>query len=140
MKGSDVSPNICVGGILFRDNRILLAKRSRARRVYPGVWDILGGHSSPGEDPEQCLIREPHEEIGIIPTRFRQVATLDIPGPICDSTQVLYVFLVTDWTGEPRNLQPDEHSELAWFHTGEACGLDLALSGYRELFESLARM
>ena len=58
---------ICSGGILYRDGRILLAKRSCTREFYPDVWDIVGGHREEDEEPEKTLVREMQEEIGVTP-------------------------------------------------------------------------
>lgn len=33
-------PVKCAGGILIKDNKILLGKRSGNRTFYPDVWDI----------------------------------------------------------------------------------------------------
>ena len=32
---------------------------------YPNMWDLPGGHVEPGETPEQCIVREMKEEIGL---------------------------------------------------------------------------
>lgn len=57
---------IGVGGVLLRGDRILLGKRSADRTLYPGIWDIVGGHQIEGETPEQTLVRELAEELGIV--------------------------------------------------------------------------
>ena len=46
------------------DNRILLAERP-AGKALAGLWEFPGGKLEPGERPEQTLIRELHEELGI---------------------------------------------------------------------------
>lgn len=46
------------------DGRFLLAQRP-AGKVYAGYWEFPGGKVEPGERPEQTLIRELKEEIGI---------------------------------------------------------------------------
>jgi hypothetical protein len=44
--------NICAGGILCKENKILLGKRSAHRSFYPDVWDIIGGHRENNETPD----------------------------------------------------------------------------------------
>ena len=46
------------------DNRILLARRPEGKQLA-GLWEFPGGKVEPGERPEETLIRELHEELGI---------------------------------------------------------------------------
>lgn len=49
-------------------NRLLLQKRSLAKRVAPGRWDTsVGGHVDCGEPIEAAMFREMAEELGIRP-------------------------------------------------------------------------
>ena len=43
------------------------------------------------------------------------------------------MWIVRSWDGEPHNLQPDEHDDLAWFPLDEALALDFADPEYRDL-------
>lgn len=56
----------CVVGGLVVDNagRIFVQKRSLNRKLFPGGWDIAGGHVEPGETLYQSLTREIREETG----------------------------------------------------------------------------
>lgn len=47
------------------DGHILLHKRCRRVRLYPGRWAFFGGGVEPGESLEQALVRELHEETGM---------------------------------------------------------------------------
>jgi 8-oxo-dGTP diphosphatase len=46
------------------DKRVLIAQRPEGKTLA-GLWEFPGGKMEPGERPEQTLIRELHEEIGI---------------------------------------------------------------------------
>ena len=46
------------------DKRVLIAQRPEGKALA-GLWEFPGGKVEPGERPEQTLIRELHEEIGI---------------------------------------------------------------------------
>ena len=46
------------------DGRVLLAQRP-AGKPMAGLWEFPGGKVEPGERPEQSLIRELKEELGI---------------------------------------------------------------------------
>ncbi len=124
---------VCALGILFRNRKILLGKRSKHRTSYPNVWDMIGGHCENDETLGQTLIRELQEEIGVTPIQFEHISTLFD----ANNDHTYHVFVVTDWKGKPECLQPEEHSVIGWFGIKEALKLDLALPVYRELFGSL---
>ncbi len=46
------------------DGRVLLAQRP-ANKSMGGLWEFPGGKVEPGELPEEAVIRELHEELGI---------------------------------------------------------------------------
>src|SRR5471032_2433219 len=46
------------------DKRVLMAQRPEGKTLA-GLWEFPGGKVEPGERPEQTMIRELHEEIGI---------------------------------------------------------------------------
>jgi 8-oxo-dGTP diphosphatase len=118
--------------------RILLGRRASARAWCPSVWDMLGGHCEPGETPERALIRELQEEVGITPTAWRLLGSYDVPAAGAAPRATLHVYAVSLWTGTPRNRQPEEHDEVAWFAVEEACRLELAHPDYPTLFRRLA--
>ena len=48
------------------DGRVLLARRPEGKQ-HAGLWEFPGGKVEPGESPEQALVRELREELGIEP-------------------------------------------------------------------------
>ena len=89
---------------------------------YPNCWDILGGHVESGETPDECIVREMKEEIGIdigTPELFRlykmnnrteytywQVATFDIDDIELNEGQALRWFSER----EIRNMSDEDFS------------------------------
>lgn len=58
-----LNPKPCVGGLLIKNNKILLSKRKKA--PFKNFWDIPGGFIDPGENPTRALKRELKEELGL---------------------------------------------------------------------------
>jgi 8-oxo-dGTP diphosphatase len=50
--------------LLDSEGAVLIAKRP-AGRPLAGLWEFPGGKVEAGEEPEEALIRELHEELGI---------------------------------------------------------------------------
>ena len=88
--------------------RILLARRTDGRDLA-GLWEFPGGKREPGESPEQALIRELQEELGIIV----QVGPplISVPQQYPDKRLCLDVRQVKAWQGIPRGV---EGQALAW--------------------------
>jgi 8-oxo-dGTP diphosphatase len=51
--------------LIDADGRVLIAERP-AGKAMAGLWEFPGGKVEPGERPEQSLIRELREELGIV--------------------------------------------------------------------------
>lgn len=56
----------CVVGAVICDSagRIFVHRRAWDRALFPGCWDIVGGHVEPGEGLIGALAREVEEETG----------------------------------------------------------------------------
>jgi 8-oxo-dGTP pyrophosphatase MutT (NUDIX family) len=54
-----------VGAVIHDGHgRIFVQRRSQTRSLFPGAWDLVGGHLEPGEAILECLEREVREETG----------------------------------------------------------------------------
>lgn len=123
-----------VGGIIVHERRVLLGRRAATRSFYPNVWDIFGGHLEPDEEPEQALVRELEEELGIIPASWSLLATHSVPmtdqSGVTKTSLTLFLYCVTAWSGTPSNRQPHEHSTIGWFTLTQVAELELADPAY----------
>jgi 8-oxo-dGTP diphosphatase len=122
-----------VAGALVRDGRVLLAHRSPARRWYPDVWDLPGGHVEPGESAGQALVRELAEELGVTVRHCTPAGRIEAPG------LQLAVWRVDGWDGEPVNRAPEEHDELRWCTAADLAVLSMAHEQYPTLLSGLLR-
>ena len=50
--------------LLGSDGSVLLARRPEGRELA-GLWEFPGGKIEPGEQPEEALVRELEEELGV---------------------------------------------------------------------------
>jgi 8-oxo-dGTP diphosphatase len=105
-------PLVLVAACVLRDGegRILIAKRPEGRPLA-GLWEFPGGKMEPGEAPEDALIRELGEELGI------EIATADLT-PLTfvshvypDFHLLMPLFLCRRWRGV---MAAHEGQELAW--------------------------
>ena len=129
---------VTAGGALVERGRVLLGLRSREKKLAPGKWDIIGGHCEIDETPEQTLVREFTEEVGVVPRTFFRIASVDDPRPEAERSYLHHIYLVTEWDGEPANLG-SEHTHIRWFTFSELRTIELSFEGYVELFESNLR-
>lgn len=56
---------IVVGGLAVRAGKVLMGKRPEGK-MRPGMWEYPGGKLEPGEHPHEALVREWHEELGVV--------------------------------------------------------------------------
>lgn len=107
---TEALPAIRVVAGVIRDvrGRILLARRTIGRDLA-GLWEFSGGKVDPGETPDQALVRELHEELGIEAALGASLICVQQQYP--HKRIALDVRHVTTWKGKPRGL---DGQALAW--------------------------
>ncbi len=56
---------VVAAALIDADHRVLIAQRPKDKPLG-GLWEFPGGKVGPDESPEQALMRELHEELGLI--------------------------------------------------------------------------
>ena len=92
------------------DGRVLIAQRPPGKQLA-GLWEFPGGKMEPGERPEETLIRELREELGI-ETKAACLAPLTFAShPYDDFHLLMPLYVCRRWEGF---VQSREHQALKW--------------------------
>jgi 8-oxo-dGTP diphosphatase len=92
------------------DGRVLLSRRPEGKSLA-GLWEFPGGKVEPGETPEETLIRELSEEIGI-ETQTACLAPLTFASHTYETFHLLMpLFVCRRFSGIPT---PKEGQTLKW--------------------------
>jgi 8-oxo-dGTP diphosphatase len=98
-----------VAAVIERDGLILIAQRKRTGQ-HPLKWEFPGGKVEPEEIPENALVRELVEELGIRVTVGPEIGRYEFQyegrWPV-----MLMFYRVTKFSGEPRNL---DFEQILW--------------------------
>ena len=96
--------------LIDTDGRILIAQRPEGKSLA-GMWEFPGGKVEKGETPEQALIRELNEELGI-ETKETCLAPLTFASYSYEKFHLLMpLYICRRFWGVP---QPKEGQTLKW--------------------------
>lgn len=96
--------------LIDADGRVLLAQRPPGKTLA-GLWEFPGGKVEPGETPEETLIRELREEIGI-ETKVACLAPLTFASHTYETFHLLMpLYVCRRYEGMP---MPLEGQVLKW--------------------------
>lgn len=106
---------VAAAALVDTDGRVLLAQRPEGKSMA-GLWEFPGGKVEQGETPEQALIRELEEELGIN-TWESCLAPLSFASHSYDDFHLLMpVFVCRKWDGVAR---PTEGQTLRWVRSAD---------------------
>jgi 8-oxo-dGTP diphosphatase len=96
--------------LIDADGRVLLAERP-AGRSMAGLWEFPGGKVEAGERPEQSLIRELNEELGIAVNEACLAPLTFASHSYADFHLLMPLYVCRRWEGI---VTPQEGQRLAW--------------------------
>ncbi|PTX64315.1 mutator protein MutT [Melghirimyces profundicolus] len=115
---------ISVKGVLLdASDRICLLKNERNQ------WELPGGRLERGESPEQALVREIREELGIQVLISHLLDTWIFE--VLPGKEVLIVTYRCYWDGEGQIERSEEHEALEWFSLDDLKGIEFP-DGYQK--------
>jgi 8-oxo-dGTP diphosphatase len=98
-----------VAAVMMRDGKILIGQRKRGGR-HPLKWEFPGGKVEPEEDPRAALARELREELDVEAVIGEEMDAYEVR--YGDGFAVLlHFYRVTEFQGEPRNL---DFEQIVW--------------------------
>ncbi len=103
---------VAAAALIDSDGRVLLAQRPMGKAMA-GLWEFPGGKVEFGETPEQALVRELREELGI-ETRNSCLAPIAFASHGYDDFHLLMpLFACRVWRGL---VVPREAQQIKWVH------------------------
>ena len=107
--------------LVDRDGRVLLTQRPEGKSMA-GLWEFPGGKIEDGERPEEALIRELNEELGI-ETWDSCLAPLTFAShSYADFHLVMPLFICRKWVGTPTSR---EGQTLKWLRANDLRNYDM---------------
>jgi len=109
---------VVAAAIIGRDGRLLMHRRPAGKR-HGGLWEFPGGKVESSETPQNALVRELEEELGLRVRHgdLRPVCFAQDDGESGHPPIVILLYTARVWEGEP---QEREGNAWGWFTLEEA--------------------
>ena len=101
---------VAAAALIDVDGRVLICQRPEGKQMA-GLWEFPGGKVEAGETPEECLIRELNEELGIEVKPACLAPFVFASHSYEDFHLLMPLYLIRRWDGF---VQRREHAALAW--------------------------
>jgi 8-oxo-dGTP diphosphatase len=106
---------VVAAALIDAQRRVLLQQRAPDRDMA-GLWEFPGGKVEEGELPEDALVRELGEELGIHMPGSALTPACFASAPVAGRHMILLLYICRAWTGEPR---PLDATALKWLRPDE---------------------
>ncbi len=125
-----VSPRVLI--FVFHGEQVLLIKGSPNKRIWPGLFNGIGGHLEPGESVSACASRELQEETGLTGISLQLCGVIHVD----TSANPGVLFFVFKGEYQGGNLSPSAEGDLYWVDNHHLDELDLVT----DLYELIPRV
>src|SRR5471032_2858678 len=106
---------VVAAALVDPDGRVLIAQRPEGKSMA-GLWEFPGGKIEPGERPEDALIRELREELGIA-VKEACLAPFTFASHTYGGFHLLMpLYVCRRWDGNPQSLT---HAAIKWMRPRE---------------------
>ena len=106
---------VSAAALIDIDGRILLSKRPK-KKVLGGLWEFPGGKLEPKEKPQEALMRELYEELGISTWKSCLAPLTFSYYDYEEFDLLLLLFVCRKWEGQ---VQAREGQQLKWVFPNE---------------------
>jgi 8-oxo-dGTP diphosphatase len=110
---------VVAAALVDAQGRVLLQQRS-SHRAMAGLWEFPGGKIEPGESPEDALVRELREELGIDTDQACLAPAAFASHPLESAHLLLLLYACRKWRGTPA---PLDAAGLKWVRPVEMFSL-----------------
>ncbi|MFZ1721981.1 MAG: NUDIX domain-containing protein [Microgenomates group bacterium] len=130
--------HVAVHAFFIKNHAVLLLKRANSGYM-DGFWSVPAGHVDGGETIWEAMKREILEEVGVV--FANELGPVHVMHRIKGderAERIDYFFMITHWSGEPKNCEHEKCDELKWFSSSKlpekivpyvAFGLENVLNG-----------
>lgn len=125
MREFPCGPIVAVGGVVCREDQVLLIKRGTD--PGKGTWSIPGGVVRLGESLREAVVREVREETGLDVEAVEQLGTVERIER--DQGRVRFHYVIVDYACRVKGGTPkagSDANDIRWFALGELEPLGLS--------------
>jgi 8-oxo-dGTP diphosphatase len=112
---------VAAAALIDVDGRVLICQRPEGKSLA-GLWEFPGGKVEKGETPEECLIRELHEELGITVAQACLAPFVFASHTYEKFHLLMPLYLLRRWEGV---VTAKEHKAMAWVKPDKLSDYDM---------------
>ncbi len=122
---------VVAAALISKDKKILIAQRPKGKHMQ-GFWEFPGGKLEAGESPEQALVRELSEELGILVLE-KDLEPFTFASHVYEDFHLLVLlYICENWQGIPEG---KEEQEIAFAHVNELLNYNFLPSNIKMLHQ-----